>query len=187
MVESGGDSHAKGRQGCGVGGVKLEQLVDPRDGEDLHQFVAKSAEGERALDCLALLVQRQQDAEGLRREEPDVGKVQHDFLLVLLVDQLKQLLAQLIDPGGIQHGAVLYGHDGDAGIILDHGDWLRHSVNSQSMRMRVYPSRDCTYANRSRRMGTGGSLFLSIARAVGLAAGPFFLRRCLTDPATIDK
>src|SRR5205085_11294952 len=73
--------------------LDVEELVQARDLEDLVDLRIDIAEDQAALGGLHLLVQRDQLAERGAGEVLDVGEVEQDLALALLLDQIEQLIA----------------------------------------------------------------------------------------------
>ncbi len=74
-----------------------KQLVEPGDLEDLEDVGPDRAETEFPADRLHLFVEGNQLAQRRAREILDVGKVEHDLLAAILVDETEQLIADQLD------------------------------------------------------------------------------------------
>src|SRR3954471_10920375 len=86
--------------------LDIEQLIQLRDCEYLVDFWTDVAELQFSAMRFDALFQRDQLAQCGAREKLDGRKVEQQAFAVLVLDQLKQFLAQLLDIGFVQNLAV---------------------------------------------------------------------------------
>src|SRR2546421_662007 len=93
----GGGVLAAARGVCWLDG---EDAVEAGDFEELHELGADAAEDEVVAACRGVvqhLVEGEDDADGLAGEVFDAGEVEDDAVALVLLDELEQAVADLLE------------------------------------------------------------------------------------------
>src|SRR4051812_34375786 len=99
-------THLQPGQGVVFVRLDVEQLVQPRDDENLVDFRAKIAQAHLAGGPFDLLVEDDQLVEGGTGEELDAAEIQDEVFFLFLFDQGEELFAQFLDIGRVNDLAV---------------------------------------------------------------------------------
>src|SRR5262249_9780917 len=92
--------------------LNVEELVEPRDFEDLVDLRVDVAQDQPAAHRLKLLVQSDQLTESGTGEELHIAEVEQDLAPADLIDQAKQLLADHLNDLFVENAAIDEIHDG---------------------------------------------------------------------------